>query len=74
MAMTRTDYSLNGEETRRAFDKGLVSAEWYRSRVPRARLKELMRRRNFPGLWHLFLWYALIAGFGVLTWLTWGTW
>ena len=74
MAIERRDYSLNGEETRRAWEKGLVSAEWYRSPVPRARLKELMKRRNFPALWHLFLWYALIAGFGVLTWLTWGTW
>ena len=74
MAIARRDYGLNGEETRRAREKGLVSAEWCRSQVPRARLRELMRRRNFPGLWHLFLWYALIVGFGVLTWLAWGTW
>ncbi len=74
MAIARRDYSLNGEETRRAWEKGLVSADWYQSPVPRARLKELMKRRNFPALWHLFLWFALIAGLGVLTWLTWGTW
>ena len=74
MAVARRDYSLNGEETRRAWEKGLVSAEWYQSPVPRARLKELMKRRNFPALWHLFLWLSLIGGLGVLTWFTWGTW
>ena len=38
MAIARRDYRLNGEETRRAFEKGLVSAQGYKSRVPRARL------------------------------------
>lgn len=33
-----------------------------------------MKRRNFLGLWHLFLWHSSIAGFGVLTWLIWGAW
>ena len=25
----RRDYSLNGNETKNAFERGLVSAEWY---------------------------------------------
>ena len=74
MAIARRDYSLNGAETRRAWEKGLVSADWYQSPVPRARLKELMKRRNFPAIWHLLLWLSLIGGLGVLTWFTWGTW
>lgn len=71
---TRRDYSLNGPETKRAFERGLVSAEWYKPPVPRERMKAFMRRSDFPALWHLLLWFALIAGLGVLTFLTWGTW
>ena len=74
MAMARRDYSLNGPQTRHARDNGLVSAEWYKSRVPRERMKELMKRSDFPGLWHLLLWFALIALFGVLFWYSWGSW
>ena len=71
---TRRDYRLNGLETKRAFERGLVSAEWYKCRVPRKRMKELMRRSDFPALWHLLLWFALIIGLGALTLLTWSTW
>ncbi len=70
----RRDYSLNGPETKNARERGLVSAEWHKSPVPRARMKELMRRSDFPALWHVLLWFALIALFGVLAWLSWGTW
>lgn len=70
----RRDYSLNGPETQRARDNGLVSAQWYKSEVPRARMKELMQRSDFPAVWHLLLWFALIIVFGVLTLLAWGTW
>ncbi len=70
----RRDYSLNGPEPKRAWERGLVSADWHKYPVPRARMKELMRRSHFPGLWHLLLWFALIALFGVLAFLSWGTW
>ena len=70
----RRDYSLNGPETKRAFENGLVSAQWYQCDVPRARMKEFMRRSDFPAVWHLLLWFALIAFFGGVTFLTWGTW
>ena len=70
----RRDYSLNGAETQRARERGLVSADWYKCEVPRARMKELMRRGNFPALWHLLLWAALIIALGVLAFLAWGTW
>ena len=71
---TRRDYGLNGPETKHAFERGLVSAAWYKPRVPRKRMKELMRRSDFPALQHLFLWFALIVGLGVLTLWTWGSW
>ena len=70
----RRDYSLNGPETKRAWEQGLVSADWYKCDVSRAQMKELMRRSDFPAFWHLLLWLGLIALFGVLTFLSWGTW
>ena len=48
MAATR-DYSLNGAETKRAWERGLVSAEWYKTPVPRERMKALMKRSDFSG-------------------------
>ena len=70
----RRDYSLNGPETKHAWENGLVSADWYKSQVPRERMKELMQRSNFPAAWHVLLWFALIGLFGVLAFLSWGTW
>jgi fatty acid desaturase len=74
-AMTATrDYSLNGAQTKLAFERGLVTAEWYKAPVPRERMKALMKRSNFPALWHVLLWFALIAASGVVAYLVWPTW
>ena len=67
---TRRDYGLAGPETKRAWERGLVSAEWYKRPVPRARINELMRRSDFPALWHVLLWLALIVLFGVAAMLS----
>jgi len=68
------DYSINGPETARAHERGLVSAEWYKPPVPRERMKALMKRSDFPALWHIILWFALIAGSGAVAYLVWPTW
>ena len=44
------DYSLIGEDARRAVERGLSQAQWYRTEVPRKRMKELMQRRNGPAI------------------------
>ena len=33
--VARRDYSLNGPETAHAWEQGLVSAEWYKCKIPR---------------------------------------
>src|SRR4051812_17061932 len=38
------DYSLVGLDTKKAEERGLATAEWYRTPIPRKRLKELMQR------------------------------
>jgi fatty acid desaturase len=68
------DYSLIGEEARRAVESGLAGAKWYASSVPRKQMKELMARTNAPAVRDTALWFALLFGFGTLGVFTWGTW
>lgn len=68
------DYRLTGPEGQRAVERGLVSATWYACPVPRARLKELMRRRDGPAIRDTLLWFALLGTSGAAGWWTWGTW
>ena len=70
----RRDYSLVGSDGRLALEKGLAGAEWYRSSIPRKRLKELMQRRDGPAVRDTLIWFAalgLTGGFG--SWF-WGSW
>jgi fatty acid desaturase len=74
MNTRKRDYSLIGENAKRAVEQGLAAAEWYHTEVPRKRMKELMRRRNGPALRDTALWLALLAAFGVGGGLLWGSW
>jgi len=40
------DYSLTGEESKRAIERGLAEADWYQTPVPRARLSHLLETEN----------------------------
>src|SRR6478672_11896723 len=73
-ASHKRDYSLTGTERLRAMEKGLASAQWYASPIPRKRLKELMQRRNGPAIRDTLIWFALLAGAGMLAYYSWGTW
>ncbi|MBL8702859.1 MAG: fatty acid desaturase family protein [Alphaproteobacteria bacterium] len=68
------DYSLVGEDTRRAETRGLAKARWYRSDVPREELKRLMQREDGPAIRDTLLWIAGFAVSGTGAVLTWGTW
>src|SRR5271163_1053262 len=52
----KRDYSLVGSSAQRALELGLASAEWYRSDVPRATMKELMRRSDAPAIRDTIIW------------------
>lgn len=67
------DYSLTGSETPKAFDKGLVSAEWYTCPIPREKLRELMQRRDLPAIADTILWFALLFASGYAGFLLWGS-
>jgi fatty acid desaturase len=63
------DYSLVGRDAQYAAEHGLVSASWYAAPVPRAKLKELMKRSDGPAMRDTAIWAAafLVTG-GLAAW------
>ncbi|MBF9061433.1 fatty acid desaturase [Rhodobacterales bacterium HKCCSP123] len=70
----KRDYSLTGPERERAIARGLASAEWYHSDVPRKEMKTLMKRSDGPALRDTVLWLALLAATGAGGVALWGSW
>jgi fatty acid desaturase len=71
---TNRDYSLVGPEAAKAIEAGLANGEWYKSPVPRKRLKELMQRSDGPAIRDTILWLGLILVLGALGVWLWGSW
>lgn len=69
-----SDYSLIGTDSRLAVEKGLAEAGWYSSPVSRAKMRELLVRRDQPAIRDTLLWFALLFLFGLGGCLLWGTW
>ncbi|HEX9117935.1 MAG TPA: fatty acid desaturase [Anaerolineae bacterium] len=67
------DYSLVGADSAAAVEKGLAEARWYTPEVPRAQMRDLLRRRDGPALADTALWFLLLFGFGAGGFLLWGT-
>ncbi len=74
MTAVRRDYSLTGDESRRAVDRGLAEAAWYRPPIDADRLHELTARTNWRAARDTLLWLALLAGTGTAAWFALGTW
>ena len=68
------DYSLTGADGRLARERGLASAEWYASPIPRKRMKELMQRSDQPALRDTAIWLGVMALCGGLGAWLWGSW
>jgi fatty acid desaturase len=69
--MSTRDYSLLGEDGRRAVETGLAAAEWYHTEVPRRVMKELMQRSDQPAIRDTVIYYGLMilfAGIGIALW------
>jgi fatty acid desaturase len=71
---TTRDYSLVGAEAAKAIEAGLANGEWYKSPIPRKRLKELMQRSDGPALRDTAIWIGIIVSLGALGVWLWGTW
>ena len=70
----KRDYRLAGPEGAAAAARGLVSADWYVSPIPRKRMKELMQRRNTPAIRDTVIWLVLLGASGWLGHHVWRTW
>ena len=68
------DYSLTGENSTRAIERGLAEADWYQSPVPRAEMRKLLERRDGPGIRDTILWFALLGLTGWATFALRDTW
>jgi fatty acid desaturase len=68
------NYSILGEESAAAFEKGLAAADWYACPVPRAELKALAKRSDWPGVRDTLIWLAALVASGIVAWKSWGTW
>lgn len=68
------DYSLTGDNAALAIERGLAEADWYQCPVPRATMRKLLERRDGPALRDTVIWFGLIIGCGIATWLLWGSW
>ncbi len=68
------DYSLTGDNAKRAIEKGLAEAEWYQCHVPKAEMRKLLSRKDGPALRDTAVWFILIIGFALLTVTWWGNW
>ncbi len=74
MLKRKRNYSINGPENKWAHERGLASADWYATPIPRKRLKELMARKDGPGIRDTLIWFGLLAISGFLAYYSWGTW
>ncbi|HJY96885.1 MAG TPA: fatty acid desaturase, partial [Streptosporangiaceae bacterium] len=67
-------YSLTGPENQAAVQAGLAGGDWFRSAVPRKRMKELMRRSDYPAIRDTIIWLGLMGLFAGLGIAFWGSW
>ena len=67
-------YSLTGPENQAAVAAGLAGGDWFRSDIPRKRMKELMRRSDYPAVRDTVIWLGLLILFAGLGIALWGTW
>ena len=68
------DYSLTGENSKRAVQLGLAEAEWYQCPVPRKEMRKLLERRDGPAIRDTLIWFALIIGCAATTVALWPSW
>lgn len=57
------DYSLFGQDAKRAVINGLVTEDWYRTSLPRVTIKSLMKRSNQPAIRDTVVLFSLMIVF-----------
>jgi fatty acid desaturase len=70
-------YSLVGPASDEAVESGLAGAVWFKSEVPRKRMKELMRREDGPAIRDTAIWLGgmvLLGAAGAWLWISVSPW
>ena len=73
-APAKRDYSLTGRNAAHALELGLASAEWYKCDVPRATLKELVKRSDGPAIRDTIIWvlsFIVLGGLAIYLYPSW---
>jgi len=73
-ALIENRYVLSKENSERALAKGLAEATWYKTPVPKAKLRELLARRDGPAIRDTLLWLTMIFVAGYWAYCWWGKW
>ncbi len=60
------DYSLIGKDSALAIEKGLANAEWYRTPIPKEKMRQLLERRDGPAIRDTLIWFGLLFTFAAL--------
>jgi len=68
-----SDYSLVGEQSKLAVERGLADAQWYASPIPKEQMRELLARRDGPAVRDTLIWFGLLLAFGAAGLLLWGS-
>ena len=75
----RRDYGLSGGNQDAVKLDGVriesrVEEKWWKPKLTRQQMREIMQRRDGPALWHFGLWFVLIGVSAYLAAISWGTW
>ena len=69
----KKDYSLTGQTGKEAMANGLAEADWYQCPIAKDKMKQLLARRDWPGIRDTFLWFGGLIACGVAGFMLWGT-
>ena len=73
-SLLRNRYVLSKESSELALAKGLAEATWYKTPVPKGKIRELLERRDGPAIRDTLLWFTMIFAAGYWAYRWWGKW
>ena len=68
------DYGMLGQDAKLAEEAGLKSAQWYHSEIPRAVIKDLMKRKDGPAIRDTSIWLGAMIIFAMWAIWIWPSW
>ena len=69
----KKDYSLTGETGKHALENGLAEADWYTCPIAKDKMRQLLARKDWPGIRDTFLWFGFLIACGVTGFMLWGS-